>query len=200
VACNVDSDCKSDAAPLCHNNQCVPCDAITPLADADQRCGANRVCVTAAGAAKGQCRPCDPAGDRGCGGQPLDQCSPDTFTCVDCVGSDGCTDGNVCKAGGSTCVACNVSTDCPGTDVCTSDNTCVQCLEHMDCAGTPNTPFCLGNTCVQCLEHMDCADTPNTPFCSSNTCVQCINDAHCTDPPNATCESNVCVPCTGDDC
>jgi hypothetical protein len=170
VECLTSAHCSGDE-PICDTatNRCIPCTSAGDNNAADNAaCDArtnNSVCVST-GASAGQCAACDPGDDDGCTNATLDQCSPTSLTCVDCVGGAGCGANRVCESGGNTCVECNTNTECAdeATDKqCdTSTHACVQCLDDGDCSGS--TPLCntATNTCVACTAVSNDNDVRNS--------------------------------------
>jgi len=148
------------------------------------------------------CTPTDLCVAGGCMGSglrcPGQFCNEATDSCVQCLNSTHCNDGNVC-----TNDAC-VSGACQYTNNANACNDGQFCTQNDSCSG--GTCVGSGNPCTGGL------------FCDETTdgCVQCLNAAHCSDGnicTNDVCTSGTCshpnnsVPCddglfctSGDQC
>ncbi len=118
------------------------------------------------------------------------------FVCQACDGMNGCTtDEPRCSPDTLTCVACVGDHDCDNyTDAphCAPTGGCVGCIDSTQCAST--TPTCdqTTSTCRACAADADCASR----VCESPTCADATTILYATPNgnPAATCEQN--DPCS----
>ncbi len=136
----------------------------------------------------------------------LDVCCPSDKphmldrTCVQCISSADCDNGDICNPQTHTCSP----NGCPTSQkLCEDDNQCHQCCQDSDC---PNS-YCVHHNCYA-PPPCDCPD-PNFPYCVNYqgnwTCAACDPDepdscpAPCQCDPNSfvclTSDGYVCGPC-----
>lgn len=147
--CNDNDDCvKGD---ICVDHSCVPCTEPGTCAGVSCNC-----CGVGSNGKQMQCVPTPVGKNEG------------ESTCVECLSSDDCLNGQICDLLTGHCVAelkNNASPDCCGEG-------CAVC--------PPEFPFCLpgpvGTACAQCRHDMDC---PIGEFCLSGECGACVRDRRC---------------------
>jgi hypothetical protein len=198
--CRSDADCGNAAEPLCEGNVCVRCDQAVP---ATGRCAAKTpgtVCA-ASGAFAGRCAACDPLTHAGCGTGTLNQCSPTTSTCVDCVDDGGCSGAlDQCNTATSTCVDCLNDQGCSGTlgQCNVAQRTCVDCMNDLGCSGTLDQCDVTAHACVDCDATGGCTGTLDRCVVASNTCVDCDATGGCNVATLPVCDLNTCRACQSD--
>lgn len=100
--------------------------------------------------------------------------------------------------------SCSVDIHCQANKPLCENGTCVQCKTNAQCAGTPNTPFCVANACVGCAAapvNACAVRSGATPACGpSGACVECTPDSQavCTGAKPVCGATNTCVGCTSD--
>lgn len=119
-------------------------------------------------------------------GQPRVQCSPISFTCVECVSNADCANdprGSICNPTTGTC-SCSSEADCPAplacrgicTDQCNANHPC-----HGGCcnAGVCMTRCPAGQCCKsgKCVTEAQCGAKP--ACCSDGQCVSACPSGQC---------------------
>jgi len=119
-----------------------------------------------------------PAGCQSDDDCPGGRCNPNTFTCVECLTSQDCDEGEACsKWECIPLVQCEKAEDCAEGLVCDLEQgVCVECVEDADCeAGVCEENVCKLPCDLGCPDGMVCDDL--TGFC-----VDCLTDDDCEVP------------------
>jgi hypothetical protein len=135
---------------------------------------------------------------------PGKKCNPFNHSCVDCLTSQDCGQGQVCEKW--TCVdviVCDENADCPDGLLCNlEEGVCQECVEDGDC---PNDGTCVEGEC-----EIPCGNgCPEGLVCDELTglCVECVKDEDCPVEKwcffdSGDCMPDVCIPgektCVGD--
>jgi hypothetical protein len=171
--------CDSEACDECVEDGCVVsnffCHPVTGVCrapceppgapGAEPACPGGQHCDTSIGL----CVDC--VGSDDCSDGPLLACDTERGVCVECVGPETCTpDRGICDQTAQECVGCRVDeSDCAAGQVCLPDGQrCVQCLVDDDCSGLEDDNRCVPGeyVCGECLIDDDCvAIDPTRPFC-----------------------------------
>ena len=189
VECVSDSDCMNKTCDI-GRHVCVEC--VT-----DGQCP-GRTCDTTTNT----CVDCTSSTQ--CTTDPVLNSCNSAHKCVDCVGTEGCSDADNPVCVNETCVACDDDIHCrdPDQHKCLRQNhTCVECLTRADCPA--ERPACDEKThvCVECFADTDCASGKHC-LVPENRCVDCVDGWDCDDFNLGYCGPDyTCIPCvSGDNC
>jgi hypothetical protein len=169
VACNTNSDCKSDAGLVfCVNQKCAACrdkndchDPARPFCHGGicEGCTSNLDCAPKV-------------------------CNPANGVCVECLGETDCASQSVrkhCKLATLTCVECFQDSHCGDLGVCTGGNVCLckACTEDGQCGGGKCLDGKGGKFCSQacandsgCPFGFDCG-SPVSGYCAPAELISC---------------------------
>ncbi len=231
VSCSVPADCSDVlAAPVCDpaSKTCVECltDSQCPASEVcghDMFCRGTKPCATSEdcepiySCGGGTCN-LDPGrcqADGDCKSPSEPRCDSQTLTCVQCVVSADCGDGQYCAA--DACQACSeddpnhcgTPSSVPGCAVCSDGTTCSNgscvCTSDASCG---DGQYCSEGACHPCsstdADHCGTTTSPPgcmvcmglTPTCSDGTCF-CASDADC--GPGRYCSGGACQSCSQTD-